>query len=285
MERNNIFKLLEQNYTSFEDNLSRIDELFQKRYMIELGFGERVTLKSFVQQKCFYSWKSRGRCIDVDDFLNTIGYPIVFYEEINLYSYLNRIEGIYNLWYLARNYRHLHKDQFKFYKTYDILKELLDDCLSDFNYKAYYNAETEQLIVVEDKSEITAVAEIVEPQIAFEIIRYNHRTLKGNLDAKKRILLTMGAELEPKRNVLHGINQSLESGIFFMLNNLNLRHNNCVVGDKNYKEAVASMPPIDLEHWYDELYQMILLANLSLDNINRMHEIGNLKKTISGGTL
>ena len=41
MERNNIFKLLEQNYTSFEDNLSRIDELFQKRYMIELGFGER----------------------------------------------------------------------------------------------------------------------------------------------------------------------------------------------------------------------------------------------------
>lgn len=67
MERNNIFKLLEQNYKSFESNLFRIDELFQKRYMIEQNFGQKTTLKNFVQQHCFYSWKNRGRCIDVDD--------------------------------------------------------------------------------------------------------------------------------------------------------------------------------------------------------------------------
>lgn len=66
----------------------------------------------------------------------------------------------------------------------------------------------------------------------------------------------MGAELEPKRNVLKGINQSLERNIFFMLNNLNLRHNNCAEGDKNYKKAVASMTPMDLEHWYDVLLQL-----------------------------
>lgn len=281
MERNNIFKLLEQNYKSFESNLFRIDELFQKRYMIEQNFRQKTTLKNFVQQHCFYSWKNRGRCIDVDDFLNTIGYPLDPYETINLYSYLDRIEGIYNLWYLAKNYRYLSEKPPKFYITYSILKTLLDDCLSDFNYKAYYNSEVEQLIVAEDKPEVTAVAEIVDPQTAFEIVRYNHRTLQGNFEAKKRILLTMGAELEPKRNVLKGINQSLERNIFFMLNNLNLRHNNCAEGDKNYKKAVASMTPMDLEHWYDVLYQMILLANLELENSKRLHDIDSLKNTLS----
>ena len=174
-----------------------------------------------MQQHCFYSWKNRGRCIDVDDFLNTIGYPLDPYETINLYSYLDRIEGIYNLWYLAKNYRYLSEKPPKFYITYSILKTLLDDCLSDFNYKAYYNSEVEQLIVAEDKPEVTAVAEIVDP------------------------------------------------------------HNNCAEGDKNYKKAVASMTPMDLEHWYDVLYQMILLANLELENSKRLHDIDSLKNTLS----
>ena len=40
----------------------------------------------------------------------------------------------------------------------------------------------------------------------------------------------------------------------------------------------------ELEHWYDELYQMILLANLEMDNASRMRDVDNLKNTISGGT-
>ena len=29
---------------------------------------------------------------------------------------------------------------------------------------------------------------------------------------------------------------------------------------KNYKKVIAEMPPEELEHWYDETYQMCLLA-------------------------
>ena len=41
------------------------------------------------------------------------------------------------------------------------------------------------------------------------------------------------------------------------------------------------MTPMDLEHWYDELYQMILLANLELENSKRLHDIDSLKNTLS----
>lgn len=68
-----------------------------------------------------------------------------------------------------------------------------------------------------------------------------------------------------------------------MLNNLNIRHNNRSKKDKNYKEYVAKMRKERLEKWYDELYQMILLAFLLLDNVERTERVNELKTNIVGG--
>lgn len=38
-----------------------------------------------------------------------------------------------------------------------------------------------------------------------------------------------------------------------------------------------------LEKWYDELYQMMLLAFLLLDNVNRTENVKELKEKIIGG--
>ena len=58
-----------------------------------------------------------------------------------------------------------------------------------------------------------------------------------------------------------------------MLNNLNIRHNNRSKKDKSkYKEYVAKMSKVRLEKWYDELYQMMLLAILLLDNADRTNK-------------
>lgn len=51
--------------------------------------------------------------------------------------------------------------------------------------------------------------------------------------------------------------------------------------DKNYRKVVADMDDSTLEHWYDELYQMILLAFLQLDQVDRNAKILELKQTIS----
>ena len=66
-----------------------------------------------------------------------------------------------------------------------------------------------------------------------------------------------------------------------MLNNLNVRHNNKNKGDKNYKEYVAKMRKDRLEKWYDELYQMILLAFLLMDNTKRTDRVKELKVKIN----
>ncbi len=65
--------------------------------------------------------------------------------------------------------------------------------------------------------------------------------------------------------------------IFFMLNNLNVRHNNVNEKDKKYKAYTAHMNDEELEKWYDELYQMILLAILELEQIYRNRLVDELK--------
>lgn len=69
-----------------------------------------------------------------------------------------------------------------------------------------------------------------------------------------------------------------------MLNNLNLRHNNIMPSDNNYKDFVAKMDIATLENWYDELYQMLLLAFLEIDQIERNSKVKTLKASINGGT-
>lgn len=47
-----------------------------------------------------------------------------------------------------------------------------------------------------------------------------------------------------------------------------------------FKQAVADMPPEELEHWYDETYQMCLLAFLRLEQADRKIEFDKLKSVI-----
>ena len=131
--------------------------------------------------------------------------------------------------------------------------------------------------VAKDPSAIS-VAEIVEPKVSYKVIEYGHHSMKGDIERKKSALLMLGEMLEPHRKKLHSINSELESSVFFLLNNLNLRHNNVDKQGKNYIQFVASLDKEDMESYYDELYQMILLAFLELNNLDRKKIIDELKE-------
>ena len=62
---------------------------------------------------------------------------------------------------------------------------------------------------------------------------------------------------------------------------MNIRHNNVDPDLKGkYKAYVARMPNDELEKWYDETYQMCLLAFLQLENLARKVEFDELKAEI-----
>ena len=282
MARKSIFDIASISIT-LSDEVDRIITMSTKEKTLQQFYIE-YTLFDYVNKEGFRDWKHRGHFINVKDFLKAIKYDDIVKsaKNENIDAFMTLIELTYNFWYLS--YLKLIDDHSDTYwqNNFYHLRDVMLDNLEKYNHKAYIN--DEMVLIIEDKPEVTAVAEIVETELALDIIRYNHRSLQGEIEAKKAILLSLGAELEPRRKELQTLNKQLSEDIFFMLNNINIRHNNRSKKDKNYKEYIAKMRRDRLEKWYDELYQMMLLAILLLDNVDRAAKVKELKEKIVGET-
>lgn len=285
--RKSIFDIVADNI-DMESDTFRLTTMMENEKTLCLWRNTYYSIFKFVDEYCFQDWEYRNHFINVNDFLEALDYATLIKDAIHdIEAHLTLVELFYNFWNLA--YNKFEDEEFKknlqWCGNFYHLKDVMDDILEEHNHTVYAAEDKDYFIVIEDKPEVTATAEIMPTAaLSFDIIRYNHRSLKGELDFKKAILVSLGAELEPKRKTLQGVNRQLSEDIFFMLNNMNVRHNNCVKEDAGkYKEYVANMSAEEMENWYDELYQMILLAFLLLDNIERISNVKDLKINITGG--
>ena len=127
-----------------------------------------------------------------------------------------------------------------------------------------------------------AESELIPDNLSYKLISYHHYRMKGKLDEKKAVLLQLASILEPKRSDLEKADKRLKEDLFYIFNNLNIRHNNIDPKQKgNYKAYVAKMPDEELEKWYDETYGMCLLAFLQLENSERKSKFDKLKANIT----
>lgn len=288
LPRTNLFDLLASHF-DIATELGRIERLAESEDVIRTSPRDSYTLYEYVEKFCFEKWKNRGRCLDLDDFVEVVDYAALWKSApYDFKDLLLLIEIVYNFWYMV----HVdgvvyqpYQGNLSYTNTFCLLKQVMDDVLAHYNYKGEYFPDEEQLIVTENCAAATAVAEITDAEIGRVVLKYNHFVLKGDLAAKKNILVSLGGDLEPKRVTLEAIDKQLTSDIFFMLNNMNLRHNNCVPGTPKYKVTVDALDDKAMEEWYDELYQMILLAYLKLDHEQRKPKISHLKDCVSGGIL
>lgn len=280
--RKSIFDIVSEK-VDMKSDVIRIINMACEEKTLEWGGYKDHTLMDYVDKHCFREWKCRGHFVNVADFLNALDFKILKIDALNdEESMLILIELVYNFWQIACNNLSKPNKQTKWFGNFFHMRDVMNDMLNQYNHTAVYYEKEERVLVIEDKKEVTAVAEIVNDELSFDVIKYNHRTLRGELELKKAILINLGAELEPKRKELKTLNPKLEDNIFFMLNNLNIRHNNRSKKDKSkYKEYVAKMSKVRLEKWYDELYQMILLAFLLLDNVDRTENVKDLRDKIN----
>lgn len=288
-KKRNIFEIVNsQKYPLLE--IGRIDELLNKDggvYVADEIFnaftkGTPVSVIKYVDDNLFKSWKQRGTCIDCDDFQRALDIAVFPQsdDEVTNDFILIYCEYAANMIFLLRQ-KIVKGDTIT--NIVDAAEENIRKFLAWYNYELKYYPEKEKVLVVSTNVPATTVAENRENQsLAYSIIEYNHYLLKGNIERKKEILLAMGSDLEPKRKELADTNKKIETSIFFMLNNLNIRHNNRKKGDKNYVEKVARMQKSTIEKWYDKLYQLMLCAYMLLDNKAILVDVDKLKSDISG---
>ena len=160
---------------------------------------------------------------------------------------------------------------------------IIQNCLAALGYKAA-NVD-DGFIICEIDRAATAVAELEETPIdvAQHIIQYNHFMLKGEIEKKRNILRALAQSIDTQQNQIKTLDKDLGVALFDLLNNMHIRHNNKDPNKKSwYRPHVVAMPDAELEKWYDEIYQMILLAMLLLDHSeNRKEDVAKLREALA----
>lgn len=230
---------------------------------------------------CFLGFYFRGTCLSIEEFNDVNGFH--FEKEPEPFSIDNLIllcEYIKNMLMGYQNAQHAYpmlqpaiNVQFYLMQIAQVIEKIGYMSLNQDGFVIYVEKSPAAISVAE--------SEQIPKEISYKMISYNHYNMKGNLQEKKNTILKLAELLEAKRPELDKVDNRFCNDIFYLFNNLNIRHNNIdsFINGK-FKRAVADMPPEELEHWYDETYQMCLLAFLRLEQADRKIEFDKLKNII-----
>ena len=283
MSRRNIFELLKEKY-NVPNEMEKIVTLYNSKLFYYNGDFDRgnYTPEEIFEHKLLKKWKHRGSYLNCREIKDVLGIPKFFTSETPIEDVLNTLEYYENLSYLLvkklnilKNYKYDVSDNF------EILLENMQILLDHLNYEFKIFDKEEKLILIPKNPAATSVAEISDEETAMAILMYNHHTLKGNLEAKRRLLNSIARTYETLLNKsIEGYNDFLKK-TNLLLNNLHIRQNN--FEEENNKNLVIDIDDKTLEHWYDELYQLLLFCVLIDDNLKRKKEAGEFLKQLKQG--
>lgn len=237
----------------------RIYELFNENVLPHESICDMVSSSIELFPKSF-----RGRALSIEDFDETYGFDFssinVFCDEDNLICYC---EYVINLCEMLTEHGTILLNETWDYAI-ERLKEIVYSCMEEMHLMPVKKEEI--IIFVQKDQAVTSVSELINKGLSYHLLEYNHHSLKGNLEKKKIILKLLADDIEPQRGLLNNINKSLSSKLFQMLQKF-VRHNN----DEN--EFIKNLSNEETEVYYDDIYQMWLLAKLEIDNLERKERV------------
>ena len=272
--RKNIFEIMQEKY-NYAEEIKKLSRLLHES-MIKYD-QEEFTLEEFVDEYEFDNWKNSYHYIDCEELKQAIGInKIIAYisrgNSISIKQVLLFLEYILNIISLCEKSQPIFFRHAYFIKPYSRLKMNIEILLSNLNYEYKYFEKEQQVLLVEKDAAVFAVADIVEEELAFKVIEYNHYLLKGDLDKKRGILKVLADKVEGFKD---NLDKGLSSDFGYLANNINIRHNN--LDGKHKKEYLVTIDKEELEEWYDNTYQIMLLCilenNYRIELKNKIKEI------------
>ena len=223
----------------------------------------------------FTEFYFRGTCLSLEEFDKTYGFHFTEQPQNFSIDYLvSFCEYVFN--FIARS-----DDRF-FWAAFD-KRSYIDHIHRVIEAIGYMQSSEDGFVIFVPKDNVAvSVAEsgIIPDRISYKVIAYNHHSMKGDLEGKRQTLLMFADLLEPKRDELEAVDKKFASDLFYVFNNFNIRHNNIDPAGPKYKKPVGDLTSEQLESWYDEAYQMCLLAFMRLEHVPRKQAFDMLKDRI-----
>ncbi len=276
--RRSIFDLMNNKEIDIEREFKRINKLFEKD-IFDTTYPQR-TIYTVIDEEYFNEWKNRGRNISINDLFTSLQIRDKSgLKENSINKLLLYIEVIVNLFSISIEKMKIEMVDYYSYdwEIYRLLKENINSLLEDLNYKIS-KLSTGEFVIVEKDMLSSSIAETNE-KVSDKVIEYRRFILKGKIDEKREILNLLANEIEGMKTIFKGTTYSnLMDDVQFMLNNLNIRHNN--IEGKNKKQYVIDLPNEELEKLYDKTFDMILGIFVIDRYIKNKNEIDEIKKNI-----
>ncbi len=278
MARQNFFERMEREI-DFHQEYVKIEKIV----LNEPGDGDASINDEILRY--FRHWRDRGNYTSFQELRQHLGFE--YYKDPKIaWKYIpdGKVAGIEDFLLYCEMLLNLLMNLIDKYANQDNkerAKVIIDTMVYDFELINYEisRLDEDRIIVVQKNVASSAVADIVEPNLGDAIIKYNHHLLKGDLEGKKDILKKIADALEPKRSDLKIADKTIENDFFYLVNNMNIRHNNCDKSDVGrYNDKFASLSVREKKEWYDLIYQEGLMAFLSLEHVKRSKKIAAFKK-------
>lgn len=202
----------------------------------------------------------KGTCINLNDLLQKLGIDLNK-QNANMDDLFNLIEFL--LCVVDSDYPGMST----FYN--DIL-ENINIILDKTSHKIVKTTRGRVVVPISAKIEQASIL-VNNEDLSIELLNYNHRSNIGNLKAKQTILAKIGKEYEPR---LKEDGSQLSKDIRFLLNNIDIRHNNTAPKNNRYHNAIKG----NEENWCDKLYSLFIAYIIENDVKKISEEISKLKK-------
>ncbi|MBE7709531.1 MAG: hypothetical protein E7Z93_03680 [Cyanobacteria bacterium SIG32] len=283
MTRQNIFEILKEKY-NVSDEMNKIKNIFENDLIVfdnDYDTIIKYSIEDFFDEYLLENWKQRGCFLSIKEMSTQLNLPHKFFKVTSNKNIIMTLEYYHNIFYLiVEKFRIFHNQDFKTSKNFRLMLENSHLLLEYLNYKIIIDRNEEKLFLIPKNPAATTVAEISSEDTALAILKYNHASMKGDLEGKRNLLFSIYREYEPL------LKQPIEGYADFynkargLYNTLDIRHNNKTKeGNKN---NVIDISDEELEKWYDELYQLLLFCVLIKDNLERKKEVDEFLKSIKG---
>lgn len=260
MARKSFIDILGDYGFNHTDEYKRLQDLLY-RASIRMGGQEIHIIDLFAKYFQYFPRSLTSTCVNLSDFNNTYNFSFNGYARDKSFDdYLTFCEYAYNFAYYL-----CHSSQANIYgvekSACEYVLEQVCTSVEKCSHQITRDSDKYIFIITPKDAVLNLVAGIVAEPIAFRLIEYNHRSFKHNLEKKREILRSMASDLEPKRSSLKSVAPSLEESLFFLFNNIGIRHNN----DAN-KKVINNMSDEELGSLYDDTFQLCMQGYLQLDN-------------------
>ena len=223
----------------------------------------------------------RKTCLSLTEFNKLHNYTFCNKKHVELQDLISLAEYIYNFIFFFKNYSKTVISGYSlFYLFIKFLQDHIDVIIDSTFYDKYFLRDEKLFIFIPKDPTVCSVVEsdLIPDESIDDIIKYNHYSNCNDVYSKRGVLQKIAPILEGKRLELKHLNKSLESDLFFILNNFNIRHNNLDRDNEaTFNVVLESMSDHDLILLYDNTYRMFLLAVMTLDYAAFKKNIDKLK--------